>query len=100
MQHKINLLKRDITVNAISRCGKFRVTAVSAPNILKETVRRHNLTNCSGSFKWDPKTAIPLLGQVISFSNLTASWLSHEERVKTAFSTVQNGTFIQLVMVD
>lgn len=86
-----SMLKRDVAVKAVSRCGLFRFVCVSTRNVLREAMSRHGLL---GTDRASSTSAVPSqLGSLISLTNLWAATLNSEERVRCEFFA-QSGTLM------
>ena len=82
------LKSRDIVTKVVSKCGNFRVSAVTSRSVLQETIDRHDLygrTHHHMHF-------MQLCGTNISFAALLSSFLQDEERVISRFSAEEATT--------
>jgi redox-regulated HSP33 family molecular chaperone len=80
MNAKALYLTRDIAIKCTTRCGMYRVVAANTTNLLRETVRRHGLLPADGG-----GATVPQTGHVISLTNMAASFLDAEERVRVEY---------------
>lgn len=78
---------RDVALKVVSKCGRFRICAVSTTNILQQTIDRHNLHDLESA-------ALDLLGTHISLTNLMASLLQGEERLECKFMSNFDVSFV------
>eukprot|EP00744_Colponema_vietnamica_P026286 GILI01038930.1.p1 GENE.GILI01038930.1~~GILI01038930.1.p1 ORF type:complete len:473 (-),score=91.09 GILI01038930.1:73-1458(-) len=69
---------RDVALKVVSKCGLYRICAVSTTNPLQQTIDRHNLHSLESP-------ALDPLGTHISLTNLIASMLQGEERLECKF---------------
>ena len=72
--------RRDIAMKVVSRCGRYRISAVTTTSLLQTIIDRHEL-HCSDA------PFLNLLGTQLSFTNLLAAMGEGEERVECRFES-------------